>query len=591
MGISIDGVAVPWPVHSVQNYQNFGSVAFINGDIVDHVQLDAGAYPQIHPGRTGAWLDFDIRDGSRQAFQVRAAAGMTSASVVAEGPIGHTQRGSWLVSARQSYVQWLLSKLDYTGAKFGFDDVQAKAVFDVTPRQQITFTLAGGRSSVEQDDDQGDVFTEGHDRTGVAILGWTSTFGSVTLRQHVAAIGDLFSATFPPNIVIVSVGPSDPDAPDPFSQPPHSSSSSGVYSADLAWRINPAFLASAGGYAQWNREAEHTVILSDADAVTASVFDAGGRSRDLSAYSALAWTPAKGVRVDAGARIVASTTTTEVRATPWLLGTFPLGTRVSLRAGVASAAQVPDVEQVQVGSNVSALSDEVATSTDIGLEYRPRPSLRVQLTAYDREERHDLRLEGDEIELFGDRVTFPEFVEKNVVEGWHNAVNAQSRGMEITVQRRATSGLSGWIGYSYGKTRDHDTLTGETYWADFDQRHTLNIYGQERLSPKTSVSAKLRVGSNFPIPGYFSGTPDNLFVGTARNITRLPVYARLDLRANHAFVVAGHRMTLFAEIINVLNRKNYIAAVGEVDFVTGQASNFTSQLFPFLPTVGLTIEF
>ena len=37
---------------------------------------------------------------------------------------------------------------------------------------------------------------------------------------------------------------------------------------------------------------------------------------------------------------------------------------------------------------------------------------------------------------------------------------------------------------------------------DADQRHTFNAYGQYRLSTRTSLSAKLRMGSNFPIPGY-----------------------------------------------------------------------------------------
>ena len=72
--------------------------------------------------------------------------------------------------------------------------------------------------------------------------------------------------------------------------------------------------------------------------------------------------------------------------------------------------------------------------------------------------------------------------------------------------RRATSGLTGWVGYTWAHTRYHDVVTGETFDGDFDQRHTLNLFAQQRLSYRLTVSAKLRVGSNFPIVGYFDGT-------------------------------------------------------------------------------------
>ena len=67
------------------------------------------------------------------------------------------------------------------------------------------------------------------------------------------------------------------------------------------------------------------------------------------------------------------------------------------------------------------------------------------------------------------------------------------------------------------------------------------------------------MGSNFPAPGYLREVDGRYFLGDlrdSRNELRLPSYARLDLRANRTFTWSSRRLTLFAEVVNVLNRAN-----------------------------------
>ena len=52
-------------------------------------------YAQRSGDRTGAELDFRLREGSRERRQARVAVSGTSASVVGEGPLGRSKRGSW----------------------------------------------------------------------------------------------------------------------------------------------------------------------------------------------------------------------------------------------------------------------------------------------------------------------------------------------------------------------------------------------------------------------------------------------------------------------------------------------------------------
>ena len=45
----------------------------------------------------------------------------------------------------------------------------------------------------------------------------------------------------------------------------------------------------------------------------------------------------------------------------------------------------------------------------------------------------------------------------------------------------------------------------------------------------------------------------------ARNVGRLPAYSRLDVRADRTFTYRRSRLTVFAEVVNALNRSNYRA--------------------------------
>jgi hypothetical protein len=156
---------------------------------------------------------------------------------------------------------------------------------------------------------------------------------------------------------------------------------------------------------------------------------------------------------------------------------------------------------------------------------------------------------------------------------------------------RHSKALSGWVAYAYGETRYVDTATGETFWADYDQRHTLSLFGFYRIADRTTLGATFRAGSNFPIPGYFETRGDALFVADIRNAVRLPRYARLDLRADRQFQWLGRRVTLYAEVLNVMNRANVSLARGTIDRTTGEAIGFTQAIGGRRGSGGVVIGF
>ena len=151
LSVTLDGIPSSLLVHTVRHAQDTGSLAMVNSDILEGATILFGSYPQRFGNRTGSQVDFRTREGSRAKPQFRVAVSAIAASAVAEGPIGHARRGSWLVTGRQSYIDWVIHRIDRASKEtFGFIDAQAKGVYDLSPRHTLTATLVAGRSRYEE---------------------------------------------------------------------------------------------------------------------------------------------------------------------------------------------------------------------------------------------------------------------------------------------------------------------------------------------------------------------------------------------------------------------------------------------------------
>ena len=69
-----------------------------------------------------------------------------------------------------------------------------------------------------------------------------------------------------------------------------------------------------------------------------------------------------------------------------------------------------------------------------------------------------------------------------------------------------------------------------------------------------------------------------------------PAYARVDLRANRTFNWSRSRLTLFGEVINVLNRDNVRFVPPSINVTARRVSDIFERMLPILPSLGALIE-
>ena len=575
LNMTVDGFSTPYLLHTVRAIEDqsaSGSVAMINSDILQDVTLLNGGYAQRYGDRTGAELDFRLREGSRERRQARVAVSGTSASVVVEGPIGSAKRGSWLVTARQSYLQLLVERLvdDGEGFTFGFSDTQGKIVFDLSPSQRAEFTVLAGHSKLEErreDLDNQDLFT-GRNASAIAIGTWrlTKSRGVLTARM----LGSLNQFSNDTTDLVTLDDGHDKEA---------------AARVDGSMTFTPHLQFDAGAQGEYVDETRFRQRFNGALGRYRTINDFQGRGTRSGAYASLHVTTGP-VTFVPGARVDHWTVTGETTASPWMQFDWQLPRGSAIRGGAGVYRQFPEFEQVIGALGLPDAPAQRAEQYDLGFEQRLGQSMRATVTLFDREEDGFFRRPGAETRLVNGRV-----VRGVATAPYENQLEGFARGVEFLLQRRSTHGVSGWLAYSYGRTRRTDQLTHETYWADLDQRHAVNLYLSFRISDRTNVSTKIRAGTNVPAPGYYVQQGDNFFVSSSRNTLRLPTYSRVDVRANRTFNWSRKRLTLFAEVINLLNRENVRFNPPGINGATGRASNLYESLIPIVPSAGILIEF
>jgi TonB dependent receptor-like, beta-barrel/Carboxypeptidase regulatory-like domain len=586
VGLVVDGVPTQHLMHAVNGITDGGSIAMINSEVLGSVALLPGSYPQRTGRRLGGEVDLVTREGQRDRFHGRAGLSGTSAAFLGEGPLAGG-KGAWLASVRRSYLDYVIKRIDPgAGFAFGFVDAQAKAVYDLTTRHQVTMSALFGRARFDEGDpDIG--FNEirtGVSRAWLAAVSWRYVASSrFAITQRLYSTGLRFDNDN-------RAGATIDDA----------------RSAELGWRADaslstiPGLVIEFGG--DLARLDGRSTIVRQLSATGAPIAlnDYDRRAAAASVYGQVRVNVGSRLTLTPGGRVDHWSVTTATATSPWVNAEWRVGERTRLRGGAGIYRQFPDLDAVYgLNGGGLELKPERARHLDGSVEQMLPRETRVAITVYRRSERDVLWRRDLEPRLASNGRVQPGTFDAP----WRNALSGDAHGVEVVLRRDTADGFSGWAGYGFGHLRYTDTQTGERFWADADQRHTVSLYGNYRLSSRSSVSARYRYGSNYPIVGYI-GEPaaalgqrpfvDDrpLFYGlsTDRNALRLPAYSRLDVRGDRAFNWSRRRLVVFVDVANILNRTNLRNASYSVDRA-GRVFETTESLMPIVPSGGLTIEF
>ncbi len=575
-GIIVDGVLTHGLAHTLQGTPDpTGSVMIINGDLVESMALFSGGFSAKYGDRTASFLDIVTREGSRDRTRARLAVSGSNAALVAEGPLDVRKKGAWIASVRKSYAGYLIRRLGTeSDLNLGFTDVQGKAVYQLTNTQWVGASLIWGESNLSRDPTNRGITSiiDGSNNVGVANFSWTWTPGEKWyFESRLYAIRETFANRNKESALL----------------------DQGTYTeyalrSDLSWQLAPRHRFESGIL---SRHTTSNVLDRRYNYSLQQFVDfdsARGRFWQTAAYFQDRWNiKDKSITAIIGARVDSTGLTGQAVVQPRASMEWRWGAGNKLDAGWGIFSQFPEVVPVLGRNGDPELRAEMARNYILGYERLLGRNARFRIEWFDKEESNLQRNHDSLFRLVKGKVVAP-----NINFRYDNALRGYARGFELFVQRRSANRLAGWISYSYTVAKRRDLVTGEVYNSDFDQRHTVNIYGSYRFSESWNFSLKARLGSGFPYPGYLEKRGADFYLTTARNEERLPYYSRVDFRCSKAFYFRRSKLSLYVEVLNLFNRENWrFDHIYSVNASTRKVSMGRDSLLPILPTAGFVLEF
>lgn len=574
-GIYLDGVLVHMPYHMVASEPATGSLTLINGDSLEGVSLHSAAHAARFEDRTVGALDIRTREGSRSGLIVRGSVSASSASLLGEGPLG--RKATWLASARKSYLQYVLRRAsDDPSLAFGFWDTEGKLGYDPAPRHHLSLSVLKGASDLDRSKSRSSLglntlMLADFDLT-LANVAWRYTpTGEVLAENRFAYLRERFDNRNPYELDLAR-----------------------GYYGEWVWHSSATWLWGSGnpfeaGWSLRRIRGDGADIRYRSPAPELRWRDQyAGTALRKGAYAQQSVSLMGGhLRLTVGLRWDEHDTNGVSSLAPQAAVSISPLEKTQVRLGWGQYVQHPDIEWLYRGIGSTELLPERANHFLLSLEQRLDERTRLRAEFYNRDDR-DLLFWP----LAEPRIVDGDVYRPPALTSVRNSVRGYSRGFELLLQRRTANRLTGWISYGYGRTRMRDGVTGGQFVADRDQRHTVNVYGSYRLRPAVNLSAKYLYGSGFPVPGYIRREGDQYWLANERNLVRAPAFHRLDVRLNKAYVYREWKLTLYVEVVNVLDRDNYrYEELRRYDAKTGAATIAFNKLFPILPSAGVVFEF
>lgn len=578
----IDNIEVPNINHFPMQGTSGGPIGLLNVDFIQDVSFYSGGFSTIYGNRMSSVMDITYRRGNRDKREEQADLNFAGAGLAAEGPL--SSRGSWMVSARMSYLDLLVGLIG-TGAAPRYGDIQGKLSFDLSDRDKLTVLGITGidEYTVKRDEaiDQGsDHYMQTNSREGVTGFNWFRVWGDGGYSN--TSLAHSFTA------YDTEVNWTQPDSP--FME--NSSTEQFVTIRNVNHHtFGPGHSVRTGFEGKW--------VVIDYDMSIASYTDVLGRvvpasSRRVrggdSTWSAFVDSSAKlGARlaINLGLRADYYSYSGNVHASPRLSFSYAVTDRTSLTGSAGLFYQQLPLVLLYRNDRFSELADPLAYHYIIGFSRLLSDNTRLTVEAYDKEYRN-LPVDPTQPTLF----VFDDLY------GWSfplhddlsDAGRARSRGIEFIIQKKLKERFYGMASGSWSTSR-YRALDAAWRSRQFDNRYILSVEGGYKRSRNWEYSLRWILAGGRPYTPFdldASRAANNDILDVAKtNAARMPAYHSLNIRFDRRFYFNSSNLTIYLSVWNAYNRKN----VADYFWNSNDNKPGTRYQWSVVPVGGIEYEF
>jgi len=606
--VTLDGLQIYEPFH-LKDIDG-GAMSIVDVAAVRDIELLTGGYSAEYGDRMSGVMTVKSRDPEPGRKRLSLGLSIVNARALAEGTFDD-DRGSWLVSARRGYIDYVLQ---LAGAdeqiKPSYYDVYGKVQHRLGKKHILSAHVLHAGDNMHfrgEDSDAGDTLETSYGNSYV----WLNLKSKPSERLTAQSV--------------VSAGRVDHDRKgqsfDEYMQvPEHEAWDIKTFDfiglkTDWEYELSERLLVKTGAQARrlwcdydyasrdfyYNYNVVGGVPVAEVNRIDTIgvIFSKSGEHLD--GYLAGRVRLADPLIAEIGARYDHSSLADDDDISPRLSLSYDFGPKTTLRGAWGQYYQTQGVDEISVGDGETDFYPaQKAEQRVIGLEHEYDNGIRLRVEGY---EKRYSRLRPAFRNSFEDIEAFPEReYDRTIV---HRA-RSTSRGLEVYLKKDTGGKLSWWLSYALAKSEDsvrYIEFPQENVVAyenvniptPNDQRHTFYLDVHYRPAAVWQLTMAFQYHTGWPYTDVFvasQATPDGrvywLQAGEQWGARHKPFH-RLDLRVNRYFNLHTGRITAFIEVLNVLNTENVrsynygLASDGSTYYRTQEAEHW----FGIMPSFGV----
>ena len=612
----MDNIEIPNPNHFPVQGAGGGPINMLNSYMVSNIDFYAGAFSARFGDKASSVMDISLRNGATERFTAEANMGMAGLGLLLEGPLA--SKGSYIFSARRSYLDWIISSTGLTAVP-NYSNLQGKITLNLDKRNTLLINGVYGTDNINIEGGEEAGFSRGAEnvdsRNSQAIFGltlktlWNKNFYSLTTVSGVR--NNYFAEVY-----------ENPGRDVIFTN--NSKESEYTAKSDMVWNILPQISLDFG--ASLKLTAFDYDVLNKAD--TLFLYDPNGPNPDSAIgifrtypdyrinkktnsyktgfYVQSTFDPFQRWRFTAGVRYDYFEYNRFSSVSPRLGVSYLLTAGTTLNLAYGKHYQTPaylEFASNEINQNLeSKYNDQVVA----GIDLLWREDLKTTLEVFYKEYRN---VPINRILTTTDPFDFDDGT-------FINAGAGKSRGFEFFLQKKLVKRFSTIFSYAFSESESLDPRFNSYYPSDYDYRHVLNfltgykypfrnydwyrgmsdniwfkIFAWLPFLPadEMELSIKFRYmgGRPFTPPIYRAEIQEWIVEEQQQlNTQRYPIYHRLDVRIDRRFIFDRWNMVIFFDLVNIYNRDNIWSYQYNDD---GTIENILH--YKTLPVGGISLEF
>jgi outer membrane receptor protein involved in Fe transport len=568
----LDNLEVVSPLHFSRENQSMGIISIVNPALIKNVEFITGGFPAAYGDKMSSIFKINLKEGNRTQFNHDINLNMGGFNAQLDGPV--PGNGSMILTARRGIFDIFTQMMDRPVLPRYWDMV-GKLTFQPGLNHKISLVGFYYRDDAERTDtmqDHGELARNYKyakwDDFGSAIglnwrylfanKGYTLTTFEFTRNGRESAIGD--------SEKLIRNG--DDNTENAFR-----------IKSELTYKFSRQVESKIGFFTQAIDPNQHRWRESDT-LQTGYIIPGYDYEYEMpTTYKAGAFIqntlqPIIRLSINAGLRYDYFEYTDESKYSPRLGLVYYVTDKTTLNAAYGHFYQTPSIYQLSLDPANQVLKTARAIHYIIGIEHLLNPDTKISLEAYYKD------LDN----------TFAANDTNRIIT---NNGSGYARGLEFNVQKKMSKNFVGSMSYTWSISKRRDAPGLQEYDFDYDRRHNLTLVTGYKFSNNWRVGIKFQyaTGNPFtPIIGSVKLEDEWFVVEGVENSARYPDFHKLDIRFDRQFRFTNWTLNVYLDMWNIYNNKNILSYYYDVD-ATGQVTKNSRDDFPFLPILGLNVQF